>query len=84
MSEEIIEGYSIDVGIQGENCITTAAICTSSPYVGYYLIFETIIWGWDGEKRTNMKAQISHKNEKEAKKVHGYIMENFKKGLVRN
>lgn len=82
MTNERPNGYNIGWDVAGDSCITTAAVVTSSPYMGYYFIYETIIWDWNGETRENIKEQIIHKNEFEAKKVHDYIVSNMKSNEV--
>lgn len=72
------EGYNIKNEIIGDVFISTQAVVTSSPYVGYYYIFETLIFNWDGKKSTSIKHQINHSNEKVANKVHDYIVKNIK------
>ncbi|HEX7065884.1 MAG TPA: hypothetical protein VF199_12515 [Bacillales bacterium] len=84
MIDNMPQGYNIGWETTGNKCVTTGACPASRPFGGYYLRFETIIWNWDEssqeqDKRTNMRDMIIHRSEKEAKKVHGYIVNNLKK-----
>ena len=78
MTNERPNGYNVGWEIVGDSYISTAAVVTSSPYMGYYFIYETIIWDWNGEIRGDIKQQITHKNKAKAMKVHGYIVNNMK------
>lgn len=70
-------GYNIGWHAQGNRCVTTGAIPRSNPF-GWRLIFETLIWEWDGKERGNIVNQIHHCSKNEAIKVHGYIVNNLK------
>lgn len=79
MVDEMPQGYNIGWDVAGDRCVTTGACPSSSPYGGYYLRFETIIWEWDGKERLGMVHMIIHNNKKQAEKVHGYIVSNLKR-----
>lgn len=83
MNEEIPQGYNIGWDIVGDRCVTTGACPALKPFGGWYLRFETFIWHYDEDseetdKRGRILDQIFHRSEKEAKKVHGYIVKNLK------
>lgn len=76
------EGYNIGWDIVNDRCISTAAISSSAPTIGYFMMYETIIWGWNGKERTNIIHQIHHIHGRIAEKVHGYIVNNMKNKIA--
>lgn len=78
LDDEIPQGYNIGWDAIGDRCVTTGAVPSSHPFGGYYLKFETIIWYWNGNERENIIHMITHKNRKEAEKIHDQIVNNFK------
>lgn len=78
-NEDRPQGYNIGNEIIGDKYVSTAAVSASCAAMGYYIQFETIIWEWNGTRRTLIHHQVIHNNGKQAGKVHGYIVGNMKK-----
>ena len=78
--DEEIKGYNIAFDIIGNRCVSTGAVPNRFSYYRDSLLFETIIWFWDGSERKNILHMINHKSEYEAKKIHGYIVSNLTNG----
>jgi len=79
MLDGMSQGYNIGWEAVGNRCVSTGAVPSSLLYGGWKLKFETIIWRWDGSERMGMLDRFGHFNEKEAAKVHNYIVNNLKR-----
>ena len=86
MSDDMLngmsQGYNIGFEAVGNRCVSTGAVPSSLLYGGWELKFETIIWRWDGSERMGMLDKFGHCSEKEATKVHNYIVNNLKRKEV--
>lgn len=73
-------GYNIATDIIGNRYVSTAMHPTYISALGSYVkTYETFIWEWDGDRRGKWLREIYHANEREATKVHGYIVSNLRK-----
>jgi len=73
-----MELHNISFDIVGDRNISTACVPCSAAVNPPMVQYETLICEWDGKQRGRILHQIFHICEKDAKKVHEYIVRNLR------